>query len=245
EPAHLRRQASARQNSLGGALREHPKLSEGGHELVRLAGQVDRSVKLILRDPRVTVSDHRDVPVTSDLRCDVDTSGAIERAFDVIALHDLIARHVRPVGALDKAPQLIPPTAVIPPGNQHWHWRFAELRIQRQRIAVHLPPQQVPTMIGPRDPRLILIPSAKLRVNHIHERVLSQPRPVSPARKTFMESSPLTPRVVKTPDLVHNLAREIQHRTAGQVEHTMLAIPADLPDRPVIRRSLKLELKML
>src|SRR5690606_31049661 len=95
-----------------------------------------------------------------------------------------------------------------------------------------------------RNPRLILIPAAKLRVNHIHERVLSQPRPVSPARKTFVESAPLTPRVVKTPDLVHNLASEIQHRTAGHVEHTMLVIPANLPDRPMIRRSLKLELKM-
>src|SRR5690606_165278 len=94
-------------------------------------------------------------------------------------------------------------------------------------------------------PRLILVPAAKLWVNHVHERVLSQPRPVSPARKAFVESAPLTPRVVETPDLVHNLASEVQHRTAGQVEHTVLVIPANLPDRPVVRRSLKLELKML
>src|SRR5690606_15522275 len=44
---------------------------------------------------------------------------------------------------------------------------------------------------------------------------------------------------------VHNLASEIQHRTAGQVKHTMLVIPPNLPDRPMIRCSLKLELKML
>src|SRR5690606_2659364 len=152
---------------------------------------------------------------------------------------------IRPDPSLHIPPQLITMPIIIAPRNQHRDRLLTKLRVQRQRIAVHLPPQHVLTMIGRRETRLILIPAAKLRVNHIHERVLSQPSPVSPARKTFVEPAPLTPRVVKTPDLVHNLASEIQHRTAGQVKHTMLVIPPNLPDRPMIRCSLKLELKML
>src|SRR5690606_27564521 len=195
-PRNLRRPLRAPQHLPCRGLVQIPKLSELRPHRASLASFPNRSLKLLLRHPRITVSYNRDIPVTGNMRRRIDRLRTVKRANHMVTRDQPEILIIRPDPSLHIPPQLITMPIIIAPRNQHRDRLLTKLRVQRQGIAVHLPPQHVLTMIGRRDTRLILIPAAKLRVNHIHERVLSQPRPVSPARKTFVEPAPLTPRVV-------------------------------------------------
>src|SRR5690606_39394505 len=77
---------------------------------------------------------------------------------------------------LDELPELVTLAVVVPPRNQDRDRVLAELRVQRKAVAVNMPPQQVFTVVRGCDPFLVLIPALQGRRNHIHERVLRQPR---------------------------------------------------------------------
>src|SRR5690606_14685938 len=67
-PRNLSGPLRAPQNLSCRGLVQLPKLSERRHHPASLASFPNRSLKLLLRHPRITVSYNRDIPVTGDMR---------------------------------------------------------------------------------------------------------------------------------------------------------------------------------
>src|SRR5690606_34990418 len=139
---------------------------------------------------------------------------------------------------------LVAVTAVVSARDKYGDRLLAELRVEREPVAVDVPPDGVLTVVGRRDALLVLVAAAKLWVDHIHERVAGQPSLIHAPGEVLVEAAPLAEGAMEAADLIDDLAGEVQHRPPRQVEHTVPVVAADLADLPMVRGRLKLELEM-
>src|SRR5690606_21020967 len=139
---------------------------------------------------------------------------------------------------------LVAVTAVVSARDKYGDRLLAELRVEREPVAVDVPPDGVLTVVGRRDALLVLVAAAKLWVDHIHERVIRQPRAVYTEREVLVEAAPLAEGTMEAADLIDDLAGEVQHRSPRQVEHAVPIVAADLADRPVVGSVLELVLEV-
>src|SRR5690606_25375167 len=188
-------------------LSRPPPLGERPPESAGLPSLLYRGLGLLLRDPGIAVRDDGNVPVTGDPRRRVDGFGPVERSGNVVPFDDLITVVGRPDLSLDELPEFVTLGVVVPPRNQDRDRVLPELRLQPQALAVTLPPRPVCTVVRGCDPFLVLSPALQGRGNHLHERVLRQPRLVHAEREALVKPAAFPPGVVETADLVHDLSR--------------------------------------
>src|SRR5690606_9009837 len=172
-------------------LWEHPDLRQGRGHPTGGAGASHGLSELLLRHPCVGVGHNGHVPIPRDLRSRVHRRRAVEKARDVVALDHAEAVDAAPHVLPHPCPDLVAVTAVVSARDKYGDRLLAELRVEREPVAVDVPPDGVLTVVGRRDALLVLVAAAKLWVDHIHERVIRQPRAVYTEREVLVEAAPL------------------------------------------------------